>query len=224
MDNFPDPEEIFSDSEIKRLKKWISYYRKSDEISLKISTYSFFGVLILFVLLIVFGILPHFKIGISFVEWIIICCILGTLINICIRIRAEWIFKDYDRRFYKKSNLNEYKFSRHYEESVIDDIKIRASRELHDFPTYNSNEITIDNFVNNRFSKDVNMAEVHEYEDYLFQEWKEQEHHLKFKAYIARIFGLNVPSEVEWLKNRYNNWIIFLVLISLFLIAIIFNI
>lgn len=182
MTKIIEPDEVFSTKEIKRLERWISYYENPLKPALITTFGTFFGVIILIILTVQLGVkLPSTRGGIEG-ELFAFSCLVGTTVFFFVKMRAESIFAWFDKKYFQLTGLA----VKEYLNALIDEVRQEASLRFTDMP--NGDNITMFHYPEEQRNEAYKIYEA----DYL-KRCSVEENRLRFKAYVARRYGLRVP-------------------------------
>lgn len=179
MKKIIEPDEVFSAKDIRRLERWISYFENPLKPALIAVFGTFFGVIILIVQL---GVnLPPTRDGIE-EELFVFSCVVGVAVYFYVRAMAENIFSQFDKRYFKLTGQTEDE----YLDALIDEVRREAFLRFTEMP--NGANVTMFNYPEDQ------QAEAYKaYEADFLRRYAVEEKRLKFKAYVARRYGLRVP-------------------------------
>lgn len=182
MKKIVEPEEVFPAKDIRRLERWISYYENPLKPALIAVFGTFFCVIALIVLIVQLGVkLPHTRGGIEG-ELFVFSCAVGVAVYFYVRVMAESIFSRFDKRYFKLTGKTEEE----YLDALIDEVRREASLRFTDMP--NGANVTMFDYPEEQ------QAEAYKaYEEDFLRHCAMEEERLKFKAYVARRYGLRVP-------------------------------
>lgn len=182
MTKIIEPDEVFSAKEIKRLERWISYYENPLKPALIATFGTFFGVIALIILIVQLGVkLPSTRGGIEG-ELFAFSCVVGATVFFFVKISAESVFAGFDKKYFKLTGLAENE----YLDALIDEVRREASLRFTDMP--NGGNVTMFHYPEEQRAEAYKTYEA----DYL-RRCSIEEKRLKFKAYVARRYGLRVP-------------------------------
>jgi hypothetical protein len=182
MKKIIEPDEVFSAREIKRLERWISYYENPLKPAIIAAIATFFGVIALIILIVQLGVkLPPPKGGIEG-ELFIFSCVVGAAVYLYIKLMAENNFSHFDKRYFELTGMTEQE----YLNALIDEVRREASLRFTDMP--NGENITMFQYPEEQRAEAYKIFEA----DFL-KRCTTEEDRLKFKAYVARRYGMRVP-------------------------------
>lgn len=182
MKNIVEPDEVFSPKDIKRLERWISYYENPVKPALVATAGVFFGVIALIVAAVQMGIkLPHVAGGAGG-ELLAFSCIVGAAVFFLIKPNAEQVFEKFDADYFRLSGITEDD----YIDGLKNEVRQEACLRFTDIP--NGRGATMFDYP-----EEQQATAYKEFEADFFRKCAHEERRLKFKAYVARRYGLMVP-------------------------------
>lgn len=182
MTKIVEPEEVFSEKEMRRLDRWMACYNNPIKPAIIASLGTFLGAIALIILLVKLNVrIPSRQGGIE-EELLAFSCFVGIAVWFLSRVGGEIVFASFDKRYFQLTGQSE----RQYLNALIDEVRQEASLQFSDIPNGSN-----DSMFN--YSEEQRVEAYKAYEADYLKGCALEEDRLKFKAYVARRNGFRVP-------------------------------